>query len=450
MPSAPKKVLILGGGIAGLLAAWHLRGTACDIELWEASAALGGWAQTLPWPGPQGESGWLERGPQGLRFTRDGALSSLLGELHLPLLPILPKGHQWLGRQGCRFPSPATPAGLLQAPGLNLGARLRLLLEPFVPPGQGLTENLHDFMGRRLGPAFAREWLPALVAGVFAAPPSRIGLEAIPQLQALDRRGGILLGSLRGGRERTRVPLGGTGALASALAESLTCAHLNQPALAIEPLPEHRWRILTHDRSVEADQVVLALPPKACATLLQSVAPATARRLNGIPMLDLRVWHSRHAPIPGWERGFNLLLHPPDAKGLLGVLGLPAADPRGIPGLLQVRSYLGGAYAVDPTLATWPGLAAELRRWLPELSPAVQVREEACPKAFPLLEPGHGAQVTTLLASLPPTLHWIGAGRFGPGISALAEGILDWARSTPICPPEPNQPYSGPDLVPAY
>jgi len=151
-----------------------------------------------------------------------------------------------------------------------------------------------------------------------------------------------------------------------------------------------------------------------------------------VPRLDLRLWHSRHAVVPGWERGFGLLLHPPEGRGLLGAVSFAADDPRGVPGLLQVRTYVGGAYPVEPALETWPGVFRELRRWLPELPEAVQVREESCPGAFPLLEPGHGARVARLLQALPPNLHWLGTERFGPGIPDLAEGIAAWARTSPL------------------
>jgi oxygen-dependent protoporphyrinogen oxidase len=429
---ASARVIILGGGISGLLAAWHLRQPDLEIEVWEASAAPGGWAQTLPWPGPGGEPGFLERGPQGLLVGRGSALERLLGDLDLTLRPSGPKGPRWLGKAGRRHPSPSTLAGLLRAPGLGLGAKLRLLAEPFISAGTAPDETLHAFFARRLGEGFARELLPALVAGVLAAPPDRLGLDALPRLRRLEARGGLLLGGLRTGPERTRLPLGGTGALAQALATRLGCVATGRSVRALEPLPGGRWRVRGEELVSEAEAVVVALPSRVAGALLQGVAPESAEILNAVPRLDLRLWHSRHAVVPGWERGFGLLLHPPEGRGLLGAVSFAADDPRGVPGLLQVRTYVGGAYPVEPALETWPGVFRELRRWLPELPEAVQVREESCPGAFPLLEPGHGARVARLLQALPPNLHWLGTERFGPGIPDLAEGIAAWARTSPL------------------
>jgi oxygen-dependent protoporphyrinogen oxidase len=431
-PSNKIRIIILGGGISGLLAAWHLRRPDRELEVWEASTLPGGWAQTLAWPGPKGEPGCLERGPQGLRVGRGSALERLLGDLGLALRPSSPKGPRWLGKDGRRQPGPATLAGLLRASGLGLGGRLRLLAEPFIPPGTSPDETLHAFFARRLGEDFARELLPALVAGVLAAPPERLGLDALPRLRRLEARGGLLIGGLRSGPERTRLPLGGTGALAQALATRLGCVHTRHPARALEPLPGGRWRVHGEGLASDADAVVVALPSPAASSLLHDVAPESADVLSAVPRLDLRLWHSRHAMVPGWERGFGLLIHPPEGQGLLGAVSLASEDPRGVPGLLQVRTYGGGAFPMAPELGAWPGILQELRRWLPELPDAIQVREESCPGAFPLLEPGHGARVARLLQALPPNLHWLGTERFGPGIPELAEGIEAWARSAPV------------------
>jgi oxygen-dependent protoporphyrinogen oxidase len=305
---------------------------------------------------------------------------------------------------------------------------LRLLGEPFIPAGTDSGETLHGFFARRLGEGFARELLPALVAGVLAAPPECIGLDALPRLRRLEAQGGLLLGGLRSARAHTRLPLGGTGALAQALLAHLGGVRTHCPARGLEPLPGGRWRIQGDDFSAEADAVVVALPSRAAAELLRPVAPGTAGILEAIPRLDFRVWHSRHPMIRGWERGFGLLVSPSEGRGLLGAVSFAAGDPRGVPGLLQLRTYVGGAYAVAPDLEAWPGVLQELRRWLPELADPVQVRREDYAGAFPLLGPGHGARVASLVEQLPPNLHWLGADRFGPGLADLAEGSEAWAR----------------------
>ncbi len=425
----PTRVIVLGGGISGLLAAWHLRRPGLEIEVWEASASVGGWAQTLAWPGPQGEPGFLERGPQGLLVGRGGALDRLLRDLDLKLRPSRPKGPRWLGKGGRRHPSPATLAGLWQAPGLGMFEQLRMLAEPFIPAGTEAEETLQAFFTRRLGEGFARELLPALVAGVLAAPPERIGMDTLPRLKRLEARGGLLIGGLRAGPEHTRLPVGGTGALAQALAQRLGGVITDRPARALERLPEGRWRVHGEGLSTDAEAVVVTLPPRRAAALLRPVAPEAARSLETIPRLDLRVWHSRHPMVKGWERGIGLLIHPPEGRGLLGAVSFAADDPRGVPGLLQVRTYVGGAYPVDPALNEWSGLFQELRRWLPDLPEPVQVREDLCPDAFPLLEPGHRARVGRLLGDLPLGLHWLGAARFGPGLPDLAESIEEWAQT---------------------
>ncbi|MBI1754651.1 MAG: FAD-dependent oxidoreductase [Acidobacteria bacterium] len=425
-PAHPSpEVLVLGGGLSGLMAAWQLRRHGYPVRVWEASPAAGGWAQTLPWPGPKGEPGWLERGPQALQIQPGSALERLGQALGLVYLPKAPKGPRWIGKGGQRHPS-----DLLRFPGLRLGERLRLLGEPFIPaqpPERAGEETLAAFMARRLGRGFAREALPAFVAGVLAAPPERLGLEAMPQLRELESRGGLLWGGLRHPPQRSRHLAGGTGALAQALRMALGAVETGRTARRLEVRPDGGWQVWDGAVTQETPSVVLALPAPRAASLLRDLAPQAACLIAGIPQLDLQVWHSRHPPVPHWTRGFTLLLHPPEGRGLLGVVALAAEDPRSVPGLLQLRTYLGGAYPVASDLEDAPGLWSELRRWLPELQDPLQTRREDSPGAFPLLEPGHAGRVASILEALPPGLHWLGASRFGPGIPNLAEGIERWA-----------------------
>ncbi len=426
-------VLVLGGGVTGLLAALRLKRAGRAVEVWEASAESGGWARTLAWPGPDGTPGYLERGPQGLLVGRDGPLERLVRDLGLTLRRQEIKGPRWLGKDGRLHPNPASLRGLLAAPGLGPLDKLRLLGEPFIPCRPNTTEDLEAYITRRLGPAFAREILPALVAGVLAAPPDRIGVEALPRLLRMEAAGGLLRGGLAQGPLRTRYPQDGpypgTGALTRALARHLGCVRTDRAAESLEPAEGGRWRVRTRGFAREVDTVVLAVPAAAASRLLQPVAPRAATALLAIPHADLRVWHSRHAPVRGWEHGVGLLIHPPQGRGVLGLVSMAREDPRAVPGLLQVRTYLGGAWPVDPALDAWPGVHAELRRWLPDLGPAVQVREERAPAAFPILGRGHAARTGRILADLPRGLHWLGSARFGPGLPDLAEGVEAWASS---------------------
>jgi oxygen-dependent protoporphyrinogen oxidase len=123
----------------------------------------------------------------------------------------------------------------------------------------------------------------------------------------------------------------------------------------------------------------------------------------------------------------GLLIHPPDGRGVLGVISLALDDPRGAQGLMQLRTYVGGAFPMEPALGGWPGVFGELRRWLPLLPEAVQVREEPTPRAFPLLGPGHRDRSRWIVGELPRGLHWLGAARFGPSLKDLAEGVRAWA-----------------------
>jgi len=173
---------------------------------------------------------------------------------------------------------------------------------------------------------------------------------------------------------------------------------------------------------------LLMLP---ASELLAPLAPDAAGILAGLDRLDLSVWHSRHPAVPGWERGMGLLIHPPEGRGLMGVISLAADDPRGVPGLTQLRTYVGGAFPMDPALGDWPGVFDELRRWLPELTGPVQVRAEHTPRAFNLLGPGHRERAARVRDGLPPGLHWLGSARSGPSLKDLAQAIGDWADELP-------------------
>ena len=342
--------LILGGGVTGLAAAWHLQQRGEAVEVWEAGASVGG------------------------------------------------TGARWVGKGGRLIPVPASPVGLMTSPLMPLGAKLRMMLEPFQPvrPAEP-EEGLSAFIARRLGKGVATELLPAMVAGVLAAPPEILSVDAIPKLRQWEATGSLVNGIRKSGVSHMVVPGG-------------------------------RWRASGGGEVREADRLVLALPAFEAALLLDAVAPQSADALAAIPYTSVDLWHSRHAPLPALKDSFGFLIHPPEGRGYLGSLVPSWMDPQSAPeGLMQLRSFIGGAFGKPADLDAWEGIAARLKHWIPTLGEASAVRHERAERAIPRPELGHRARVQTALAGLPSGLDWLSNARFGPGVRDILEGLETWA-----------------------
>lgn len=422
-------MVVLGGGLSGLLAAHHLRRRGHRVEVWEAAERPGGWVETVPWPGPEGEPGAFERGPQELRLQSGGALHRLVEALRVQGRSWPSRAPRWLAEGGQTWTFPGGFGEMLATPSLSPGGKLRMLLEPLLPVRA--AADLRTLLVQRIGAEATDRWAGPLLAGRVPAPLETLAVEALPVLERRLARGGLLLGGLREARLRSWVPERGVGALVEALAAGLgTDLRLGQPAERLCPWGRG-WRVEGRSRACDVGRVILALPPAAAARLLRDLSPEVASGLAGLRMTTLKAWHSRHLGPNLWPRGFHLALDPVEGRGILGALSLAEGDPRAIPGLVQVRTYAGGAFSHGASAGDWPEVEAALRRWIPGLGATVQVREDTAEAAFPLPSPGHRNLVGALVAQLPAGLEWVGAARFGAGVGDLAEGLRAWADTMP-------------------
>lgn len=414
--------LILGGGVTGLAAAWHLQQKGETVEVWEAAASVGGWMKTLPW-----EGGHFETGPQGVLWQKGTAVDRLFSAIELPFRSP-GTGARWVGKGGRLIPVPASPVGLMTSPLMSLGAKLRMMLEPFQPvrPSEP-EEGLSAFIERRLGKGVATELLPSMIAGVLAAPAEVLSVDAIPKLRQWEATGSLVNGIRKGGVSHMVVPEGGMGQLPIRLASKLASVRAGLRAERMEALPDGRWKVSGGGEVREADRVVLALPAYEAAALLGPVAPASAEALAAIPYTSVDLWHSRHAPLPALKDSFGFLIHPPEGQGYLGSLVPSWMDPQSAPeGMMQLRSFIGGAFGKPADLEAWEGVHARLKHWVPALSEPAAVRHERAERAIPRPELGHRARVRTALAGLPSGVDWLSNARFGPGVRDILEGLETW------------------------
>ncbi|MBS1766349.1 MAG: protoporphyrinogen oxidase [Acidobacteria bacterium] len=414
-------ILVLGGGLSGLLAAWHLKRRGEDVEVWEAQDAPGGWVQTLPWDG-----GHLERGPQGVLMAPGSAVERLFRELGLESRS---PGHgaRWVGKGGSLVPVPAKPPGILTTRLMPWRARLRLLGEPFVPVRAAEPEEgLSAFIARRMGHGAAEHLLPAMVAGILAAPAEGLSVDALPKLRLWESKGSLFRALKSEPRSELRVPKGGMGALTQALAARVDI-RCGLRAERIERAGS-RWRVMGGGVAREADRVILACPAFEAAPLMGDLAPQSAAALEAMPYTSVRLFHSRHLPLPVIQDSFGFLVHPPEGRGHLGTLVPSWMDPDSAPtGTMQLRTFIGGAFEADPALASWPGVMAALKRWLPALAEASSHREEQAPRAIPRPELGHRARLAQALGGLPEGIEWLSNARFGPGVRDVVEGLEAWS-----------------------
>jgi oxygen-dependent protoporphyrinogen oxidase len=417
------KTLVLGGGVTGLAAAWHVQQRGESVEVWEAGSSVGGWMKTLPW-----EGGHVETGPQGVLWQKGTAVDRLFSAIDLPFKSP-GTGARWVGKGGRLIPVPASPPALMFSALMPLAAKLRMMAEPFIPVREAEPEEgLSAFIARRLGKGVAAELLPAMVAGVLAAPAEILSVDAIPKLRQWEATGSLVNGVRKSGVSHMVVPEGGMGQLPIRLAAKLSAVRTGLRAERLEPLPEGRWRVSGGGEVREADRVILALPAFEAAALLGPVAAQSAAALLAIPYTSVDLWHSRHAPLPALKDSFGFLIHPPEGRGYLGSLVPSWMDPQSAPqGLMQLRSFIGGAFGKPADLEAWEGIFARLKHWIPALGDATLVRHERADRAIPRPELGHRLRVKAALEGLPIGVDWLSNARFGPGVRDILEGLESWS-----------------------
>lgn len=373
---AGPRVVVVGGGISGLTAAWQLMRQRPDahITVLESDARPGGTATTDVRDGftiDRGPNGFLTNVPDAYALSVELGLG---GELH-PAAEAA--GRRYLYSRGRLEPAPTGLASMILSRLLTPGAKARMALEPFVPRGDPRhDESVHAFASRRLGRAFADAFVAPMVAGVSAGDATQVSLASqFPRMARLEAQHGSLVRGMlaqRGARRRaaraepasaalaettaggpagpggrlTSFASGGAGRLATALAEALgprlrTCAAVTRIAREgtvweVGTQEGERWR---------ADHVILATPAFVAADLLEGWLPVAARGLRDIPYAGIRVVAMGY-PRSAVRRpldGFGFLTLPGERVRALGVLWSSTLFPYQAPGgKVLLRALAGG------------------------------------------------------------------------------------------------------------
>lgn len=311
--AAPRRIAVVGGGIAGLAAAHHLARQGARVVLFEPTH-LGGKLRTSPFAGrpvDEGADAFLVRVP----WARD--LATALGLGDRLVAPATGRAHVFVDGRLQPLPAahllgvPTDPdaADVAELLGTAGVAHLRAdLMQPGPPPGD--DEAVGPFLRRRLGPEVLDRLVGPLVGGINAGDVERMSLAAVtPQLDAAARapersfvaacaaqRNRALAAATDPPAPVFQAPLGGMATLVDALVAALVAQGVEirrgVAVRALEPRQPSGWLVVTDPATggvatdptppEPVDAVIVAAPSPVAAQLLADHAPPASELLGGI------------------------------------------------------------------------------------------------------------------------------------------------------------------------
>ncbi|MCW2783775.1 MAG: protoporphyrinogen oxidase [Marmoricola sp.] len=299
--SAPPRVVIIGGGIAGLAAAARLHEERPDVEIvvLEGSSVIGGKLQLAEVGGitvDVGAEAMLNRRPEAVALARTSGLADDL--VH----PAAITASLW--NRGDLMPMPRTmmgipvdlralaESGVISKPGLARAAMDSVLPATSL---EGHDTSIGALVEERFGKEVVDRLVEPLLGGVYAGHARELSARAaVPQVVALldrDRSLGKAAARATSG-PASDIPVfagiaGGIGRLPGAVAAA-SGARIETDAVArdLARRAGGGWTIVVgstkEPRLVHADAVIVATPARAAARLLSDVAPGAALELARI------------------------------------------------------------------------------------------------------------------------------------------------------------------------
>ena len=355
--TAPR-VIVAGGGIAGLTFAFTLEaeaarlGTTPDVVVVEAGVEAGGHARTID------KGGWLiEAGPNGF-LDREPETTALVEELGLT--PELVEAsatarRRFVLRRGALALVPDSPPALLKSTVVSWPAKLRLMREPWAAPApRDVDETVFAFAERRFGREVAEVLVDTAVSGISAGDSRLLSVRSqFPILVEWERTHGSLLRAMLArrktgtGRAKLLSFARGLGTLTRTLADRIGARLLAGRAITAVSRQSGAWEVqLAGGRSMLADQVVLTTPAHRTAAIVRDLDRGLADQLAAISYAGLAVVGLGY-PAASWPRpldGYGYLVAQSEKLATMGVLWESSIFPGRAPvGAALLRVFLGGA-----------------------------------------------------------------------------------------------------------
>ena len=297
-----QKIIIVGGGITGLAAAYRLEQIApqAQVTLLEASGHIGGKLFTEQLDGFRVEAGadsFLSRKPRGVGLCEELGIGGDLVGRKPENRQTFVKRHGQLHNlpEGLSGMVPTNIDALAKSSLVSAAGRARFAQEKTIPARVGDDdESLASFMTRRMGAEIYQQLIEPLMSGIYAGDGTKLSLLAtFPQLREIEKEYGSLLVGLtqnKGGTPAAKYPpftslSGGMGDLPQTVLSHLQTTHvlLNSAVKAIVRQGKQYKLTLANGQSETADKVILTTPAWVTAQLTEKLDPDLAQSHAEIP-----------------------------------------------------------------------------------------------------------------------------------------------------------------------
>ena len=431
--------VIVGGGIAGLAAAYDLQARGLSVRVLEASARPGGVISTEQvdgWVIDAGPDSLLVQKPAAIALCRElGIANRLVSTLTPRTAYILRDGRLHPIPEGSFLGFPITVGALARSRLFSIAGKARMAAEVFVPRRTAdEDESIGDFVRRRFGSEAVDYLAEPLLAGIHAGDVDRLSMRALfPRLVEAERQSGSVIRALRSLRVRpspggafVSLP-GGTGELVTALAGALAPGTITSHACVTALGRSGLFSIDSTRGHLQARSVVLAVPAYVAASLLRPVDDALADMCGAVQYASTGVvaLGYRREQVAHPLRGSGFVVPRVEGGSLLAGTWVSSKWPGRAPdGHVLLRAFLGGGRDATRLEADDAELVDLARRELSGLlgiagDPAL-IRFYRWTRQSPQYEVGHLQRMSAVerrLAALP--------GVFVTGSGFRAIGIPD-------------------------
>jgi len=448
-----KKVVIIGGGITGLSAAFWASKRGHDVLLLEASEHLGGNIRAhndASFPFEQGPNTILDNRPLTQEFLTELELDADVVEA----ADVAQERMVYLN--GALRKVAPSPLKLLKT--LGLFGFLRMAIEPFIPRGRPEKETVAEFFDRRIGSTARKRLVDAFIGGIYAGDSTALSMQAcFPRVLGAIQNHGSLFKALRAlktnKRARTISFNGGMVRWPSTVAEKLPQGTVKTGVKATSIVKtEAGYEVEVNDGTsttqVMCKSVVLCVPAPQAAALLENVwSDHGIRALKEIPYSSVVTMGVSWPAVPSLRAkvgAFGFLAPRGQGLRILGSVFSSSIFPKSFPDqTTAVSVFIGGSTdpeacsSSDETLfevvkteltkvfgASLPLKLHSIRRWL---------------EGIPQLTMGHHERIEQIRKSEKETPGVLLAGNYLEGVSlhdAIASGkravdALDAPRQQP-------------------